>query len=103
MWESENSVTSKLCGSQRTLLLASCVRVRKLACCVGITVKGLMTDSLCSAVSGLLGALTSERNVVGIASSTILPLAKRALIKELHVLNSAKEIESDEREFEEAL
>ena len=83
-----------LCWSQRTLLLA---------CCVGITVKGLMTDSLCSEVSGILGALTSERNVVGVASSTILPLAKRALIKELQVLNNAREIENDEDESEGAL
>ena len=63
----------------------------------------LKAGSLCSAVSGLLGALTSERNVVGVTSSTILPLAKRALIRELQVLNNAKEIENDEHESEEGL
>ena len=43
----------------------------------------MMTDSLYSALSGILGALTSERNVVGVGSAIILPLAKRAIIREL--------------------
>lgn len=64
--------------------------------------KSLITDSLCSAVSGLLGALTSERNVVSVASSTIPPLVKRALIRELQLLNNAREIENSEYEPEEA-
>ena len=62
-----------------------------------------MTDSICSAVSGLLGALTSERNVVGVASPTILPLVKRALLRELQLLNNARKIENHEDESEEEL
>ena len=42
--------------------------------------------------------MTSERNGAGIVSSSILPLVKRALIRELQVLNDAREKEDEYEE-----
>ena len=41
---------------------------------------------ICFAVSGIIGALKSERNVVGVGLATVLPLIKRKLMQEIEGL-----------------
>ena len=55
-------------------------------------------DFLCFTVSGILGALKSERNVVGVGSATILPLLKRELMKEMEELKDTKDNEDGEED-----
>ena len=45
-----------------------------------------VSGQFCFAVSGILGALKSKRNVVGVGSATILPLIKRKLMQEIERL-----------------